>query len=138
MSRAVKPSSELPPEPGELRRTELILRVQDRPGTLADIGELLGEADVNILTAAVFTVQGEGHIHLVVEDADAAIAALKRVGFQISEVRDVMAVTLEDRPGELGRYARKLSDGGINISSLYIAGERAGEKELIVAIEKVQ
>jgi len=46
-------------------------------------------------------------------------------------------VSLDDRPGEPGRYARRLSDAGINIAAFYMAGERAGEKELIVAVDDV-
>lgn len=90
---------------------------------------------MNIVTAAVFTHRGKGLIHLVVDDSDGALAALQRAEVSVDDVRDVMSVTLEDRPGELGRYARSLADAGVNISTLYIAGERAGEKELIVAIE---
>lgn len=124
-----------PPDPEELSRTEIVLHVSDKPGALASVGEILGEAEVNIVTAAVFTHRGKGLIHLVVDDSSAALDALRKAGVSVDKVRDVMTVTLEDRPGELGRYARSLAGAGVNISTLYIAGERAGEKELIVAIE---
>lgn len=125
-------------EPGEVRRTEIVLEVEDRPGSLAEVGEILGEAKVNIVTAAVFTYNKKGMIRLVVEDLEAALAALKRAGIKVATVTEALAVTLDDRPGELGRFARSLADAGINISALYIAGERAGEKELIVAINSPQ
>ena len=118
------------------RRTEITLEVEDRPGMLASIGEILGDAGVNIVTAAVFTIEGKGRVHLVVDDPDASMAAFKDGGFAVVDVKDVLSVTLEDRPGELGKYARSLSQSGVNITSLYIAGERAGEKELIVGIDK--
>ena len=44
-------------------------------------------------------------------------------------------MSVDDRPGELGRYARRLADAGINITALYMSGERAGDKELIVAVD---
>ena len=124
-----------PPEPGEVRRTEIVVEVEDRPGMLASIGEVLGGADVNIIAAAVFTQSGRGIIHLVVDDSSSALRALGDARVDVKDVQDVYSVTLEDRPGELGRYARSLSDHGVNISTLYVAGERGGEKELIVSVE---
>lgn len=44
-------------------------------------------------------------------------------------------VETDDRPGELGNYARRLADAGVSITALYTAGERAGDKELIVAVD---
>jgi hypothetical protein len=136
MVARTRPRREPPPEPGELRRTELILEVENRPGVLAEVGEVLGAAEVNIVTAAVYTLGRAGRIHLIVDEADRAVSVLKRAGIEVEAIRDVMSVTLEDRPGELGRFARSLAEAGININGLYIAGERGGEKELIVSIEE--
>ncbi len=43
--------------------------------------------------------------------------------------------TLDDRPGELGRYCRRLADAGVTISSVYVARRSGGETELIVAVD---
>jgi hypothetical protein len=115
--------------------TEIIVETDDRPGVIADLGELFGQARVNIRAAAAFAQDGRGYIHFVVDDADRALAALKVGGWKIRARREVLAVTVDDRPGELGRYARKLADAGVNITTLYTSGERAGEKELIVAVD---
>ena len=115
--------------------TEIVVKAEDRPGMLAAIGELLGGAGVNISAAAAFTYAGQGYIHVVVDHADKAVAALRDGTWDILEVQEVLTVTLDDRPGELGRFARRLSDGGINISSLYLAGGQGGDKEVVVAVE---
>lgn len=115
--------------------TEVIVEVEDRPGVIADVGELLGAALVNIRAAAGFAHGGRGYLHFVVDDADRALSALKVGGFKVRESREVLSVTIEDRPGELGRYARRLADAGVNITALYTAGERGGDKELIVAVD---
>lgn len=119
-------------------RTEIVVETADRPGLLALIGEALGESEVNILAAVAVAANGKAIVRLVVDDAGTAVLALKRSDIAVSETRDVLVVTLEDRPGELGRWARSLADRGININALYIAGERLGEKELIVALDKPQ
>jgi hypothetical protein len=42
---------------------------------------------------------------------------LKECGCKIITVREVLSVSLDDQPGELGRYARRLADAGVNILS---------------------
>ena len=47
----------------------------------------------------------------------------------------MLTATLDDRPGELGRYCRKLADSGVAISSAYVAKRGGGETELILAVD---
>src|SRR5918992_6173686 len=94
---------------------ELIVTVDDRPGILADIGELLGSADVNIETLSATTYNGRGVIHLVVDDGEEAGELLASNGFKVEGARPVLSATLDDRPGELGRYCRKLTNAGVKI-----------------------
>jgi hypothetical protein len=115
--------------------SEIVVETEDRPGVIADIGELFGQARVNIRAAAAFVDGGRGYLHFVVDNADRALAALKVGGWKVREQREVLVVSIDDRPGELGRYARRLAEAGVNITALYTSGERAGEKELIVAVD---
>ncbi len=115
--------------------TEIVLATEDRPGVIATLGELFGEAGVNIEAAAAFVHEGTGFLHFVVDDADRALAALKRAGWKVRQSREVLAVSLDDRPGELGRYARRLADAGINITALYSGGGRAGDRSIIVSVD---
>lgn len=115
----------------------MVIETEDRPGIIAEIGQLLGEADVNIHAAAAFASGGRGHLRFVVDDAEPALVALSRAGWQVQKVREVIAVSLDDRPGELGRYARRLADAGISIQALYTGGAQAGDRELIVVVEDV-
>lgn len=107
----------------------------DRPGILAEIGELLGRENVNIETLAASNIEGRGVIHLVVDDGEDAGEALRSNGFKVERCRPVMSTTLDDRPGEFGRYCRKLSDAGIDISAVYLARRTGGETELIFAVD---
>lgn len=118
--------------------TEIAIEAEDRPGVLAEIGEILGDSDINIVAAAAFTHLGRGQLHFVVDDADRAIKFLKAAGFNILSVHEVLEVSLDDRPGELGRFSRKLADAGINILSFYTSGAGAGDKEIIMAVDKVE
>ena len=118
--------------------TDIVIETHDRPGVIATIGELFGAARVNIRAAAAFAHEGHGYLHFVVDDPDRALAALKMSGWKVVQSREVLTVSLDDRPGELGRYARRLADAGINITTLYTGGASAGDFEIIVAVDDVK
>ena len=55
----------------------LTVILEDRPGTLADIGEVLGKEDINIEGLCGFPCEGKGIINILVEDAGGARRALE-------------------------------------------------------------
>lgn len=101
--------------------TDLTVVVEDRPGRLADVGEALGRAGVNIEGIAATTGGGQGTIHLLVEDAAAARQALEQAGIPVQSSREVLVVEVVDRPGALGELARRIADAGVNIDLAYLA-----------------
>lgn len=117
---------------------EIVISVDDRPGVLAEIGELLGHARVNIETLTATTWEGRGVIHLVVDDGEEAGEILKSNRFKVETVRPVLATTLDDQPGELGRYCRRLADSGVTISAAYVARRGGGETEMIMAVDDLE
>ncbi len=100
---------------------DLTLTLEDRPGTLADVGEVLGKAGINIEGLCGFTSQGKGVIHVLVEDAAAARKALEAAKIHVQEERDVLVLNIADRPGEFGRLSRKIANAGVNINLSYLA-----------------
>jgi hypothetical protein len=103
--------------------TDLTVFLEDRSGTLAELGEALGRAGVNIEGGCGFPCEGEGEFHLLVQDAVAAKRVLHDAGIEVHAEREVLEVVVEDRPGELGKIARRLGDAGVNIDLLYLNGK---------------
>ncbi len=68
--------------------SDLTVILEDRPGTLSDVGEALGKAGINIDGLCGFPVEGKGCLHLLVEDAANARSALKSVGIEVRETSD--------------------------------------------------
>ncbi len=119
--------------------TEVVVELEDRIGALADLGGLLGGQGVNISTLAVVRMnEGKALAHMVLEPADVAVRALREHGVVPERVREVLSVTLEDEPGALGRYCRRLADASINLEAVYLAGERNGAKVLVLAVNDLQ
>lgn len=99
--------------------TDLTVILEDRPGTIAEMGEALGAAGVNIDGICGFPSEGRGVLHVLVEDAAAAKSALEGAGLEVRGEREVVVSQLEDRPGELGGLARKIADAGANVDLIY-------------------
>jgi hypothetical protein len=98
---------------------DLTVVLEDQPGTLAELGEATGNADINIEGMCVVTREGKGTVHILVEDASATRAALADVGIDVSGEREVLVTEVEDRPGMMSAVARKLADAGVNIELAY-------------------
>lgn len=100
---------------------DLTVILEDKPGTLARLGEALGKAGINIEGICGTTVEGKGVIHILVEDALKAKRALEANHFLVSGEADVLVMEVEDRPSVLGNIARRLANAGINIHLAYLA-----------------
>jgi hypothetical protein len=98
---------------------DLTVTLEDRPGTLAELGEATGEAGINIEGICAAAAGGQAELHVLVEDAAAAREALGSAGIEVRGDRDVLVVEVEDRPGTMGEVARKLADAGVNIDLAY-------------------
>ncbi|HUG83395.1 MAG TPA: ACT domain-containing protein [Euzebya sp.] len=109
---------------------DLTLIPDDRPGVLARLGEACGDADISIEGLSAFTGQGKGVIHVLVPDAERALAVLTEAGLDVRAARDVIVVDMPDVPGSMGRLCRTVADAGINIEQAYVAS--AGRLVLIV------
>lgn len=85
--------------------------------------DILGDADVNILG---FSVHGpEGDAYVIPEDSDKSIEVLREEGIDGSIV-DVVTASLPNRPGELGRASRVLSDAGVTVGAVFPAVAPSG------------
>jgi hypothetical protein len=104
---------------------DLTVILQNRPGELARLGETLSGAEINIEGLCAAASEGEGEVHVLVEDAAAARRALEGASIPVSGERDVLMVEFPDRPGALGKAARTLADAGVNIDFAYYASSVA-------------
>jgi len=99
---------------------DVAIELPGRPGSLARFGEALGAAGVSLEGGGVFTVDGVGYAHFLVEDGEAARTALDLAGLGMATVRPVLIRRLkQDVPGQLGAIGRALADAGVNIETQY-------------------
>ena len=104
--------------------TDLAVSVADRPGGLADVGEALGNAGINIEGLCGVGLGDRGVIHVLVEDGAAARAALEGAGLNVeSEAEAIVSAIPGDvrTPGTLGKMARTVAEAGVNMRAVYLA-----------------
>jgi hypothetical protein len=94
---------------------QLSISVENRPGTLAHVARVLGDAKVNILAFLATTSGAEGAVHIVPDNVNKAKKALEGAGFSYTEA-EVLLVKLPNVPGALGNFAGKLAAKDINIT----------------------
>lgn len=109
------------------RAKQLTVSVPDRPGILGEIATALGEKKVNIVGLSGGKMGERGVIWMVVDKTAAAKKILAQHGWDNTE-EEVLAVTLSDSPGSLGRFATKLGKAGINIMFMYAGSARSARK----------
>jgi hypothetical protein len=117
---------------------DFTLILEDRPGELARLGEVLGDAGVNIGGLAAFTGEGRGVIHVLVDD-DAtrrASDALARAKIGVADQREVLVVDVADRPGTLGELTRQLAAANVNIDLAYTTF--GGGVKIVIATDDLE
>ena len=96
--------------------TDLTLYLDDEPGELARVGDVLGKAGANIGgLCALSTGGGQAEVHILVNDATSAFEALQAAGIKIAAEQEVLVLEIEDRPGALGALARRLGEARVNL-----------------------
>jgi len=111
--------------------------VQNKPGELAKICEMLGSQGVNIKAIASERAANRPMIKIVTDDETTTKSALARTGI-VYDMRDVIAVKMPDRPGELGKVARKLARAMVNVDSIYILSKENGMTEIAFTVDNVK
>jgi hypothetical protein len=101
---------------------DVTLHLDDLPGELARVANLLGKVGVNIEGyCAVSSGGGKAEVHLLVEDEATAFDALAAAGIEVASEQEVAVIAVDDRPGVLGEITRKLGDANVNVSLTYLA-----------------
>jgi hypothetical protein len=99
---------------------DLAIRLVNRPGALAEMGETLGSAGVSVEGGGGFVVGAEGIVHFLFEDTIAARTALEEKGITVLAESEVLVQKLnQDQPGQLGKISHMMAEAGVNIEVIY-------------------
>jgi hypothetical protein len=101
--------------------TDLVIEVENEPGSLARVAAAIGDAGVNISAATCTTPSRMAQLHILVKHGEAAKHALATAGVTVTSEREVVVVETHDRPGELADLTRAIAEAGVNLDLVYVA-----------------
>lgn len=97
---------------------EVSVRLENKPGELAKISELLGAGGINILAMTVWTDGPMGTLSFIATDPARASNILQSSGYS-PILQEVIAVETPRHPGGLNAIFKSLSLAGVNVERLY-------------------
>lgn len=113
---------------------QLRVRLNDRPGALAEMVACLAAAGVDMKALDVSDRAGDyAEACLIASDLAAAQGALEGGGYRV-EVEDALCVEVDDRVGGLEPVLRTVAGEGINLKQLYAFVGRVAGKSLAVLL----
>ncbi len=102
-----------------MKISQISLFLENKPGHLSAICRTLADAQVNIRNLSLADTQQFGIVRLIVEEVEAAVAALEKAG-HIVNVRPVTAVSVADKAGGIAAILDVLAkDPSINVEYMY-------------------
>jgi hypothetical protein len=116
-----------------LRKFEVY--VQNKPGEVARLAEVLAKNAVNVRGISTDLAGTPGIVRVITDDEASARRVLTSGGMEFKE-RDVLVLSLPDKPGELAKMTKKLARAGINIESLFILGPKASEVQMAIGVDQ--
>ncbi len=118
------------------RATQLVIPLENRPGTLAFLCSTLGEAGVNI--TAILAPEGKksGNVSIMVDDLERAREALRGAKVRFSQ-EEVLEVDVDNRPGAFGEVAGRLSKSKINIDYVYVTTSPFGRARVVLGVSDI-
>jgi hypothetical protein len=103
---------------GKMKDIEIVL--ENKPGTLALMGETLGKSKISLEGGGVFHNGQTSIAHFLVVEAERAKEELEKVQIKVIKISDVIIQKLrQDVPGQLGMFCRKLAEENVNILVQY-------------------
>ncbi len=111
---------------------EISIFIENRPGTLSSVIDLLREAKVNMLALSMSEGQDAGYVRIIADRVPAAVKALRAAG-HLLRVSDVVLIEVANRPGGMAAAVDRWARAGINIEYAYSATGAGADHSLIVA-----
>ena len=111
---------------------QLSVFVDNTPGALANIADILAQNNVNLRALSIADTERFGILRMIVNDNTTAISALKEKGYVVKET-EVVGVKIGDQPGKMAAALRVLDDAGVNIEYLYAFCARTQRHAYVVS-----
>ncbi|MBR3679622.1 MAG: ACT domain-containing protein [Oscillospiraceae bacterium] len=105
---------------------QISIFIENRPGRLAAVTQLLGDAGIDIRSLCLADTRDFGILRLIVNQPDRAIGVLKDADCTIT-VTNVVGVKIPDRPNGLAEILQILNRADVNVEYMYAFVGQTGD-----------
>lgn len=110
---------------------QLSVFVENRPGHLEQVLEIIAGCEINIITLNIAETTDFGVLRMLVSDPARAADALRDCQITCS-MTEVLAIEIEDKPGALHKALETFSKRGLNIEYMYSFNEKRQDKAVMI------
>lgn len=110
---------------------QLSVFVENRIGSISKVTHAISENGVNLRAISAFDTPDYCVLRIVVDQPELAKNILTEKGFAV-KITDVLAVELQDKPGELDRVLELLAEYELSINYIYSCVLRGEKSPLMV------
>ena len=101
-----------------MKAYQLMVPAINKPGSLAEVTAALSKENINIRGITISSFGPQGFFNILVDDPKAAQKALIKAGRTV-EIKEVVSVVIDDKPGSLDQIIQLLAKEDINIQNSY-------------------
>ena len=112
---------------------QLTLTALSKPVVLARICGVLSDAGVNLVAICAADGDGRSKLRMLVSDPARAKQALAAAKIRCGE-EPALLLTLDDKPGSLGRVAERLAAAKVNIKCTYATTGGGGTSQVVLVV----
>ena len=110
---------------------QLSVFLENRPGRLETVAQLLGDANISILALSVADTKDFGILRLLVDKTELAGKVLCDNGI-LCQNSNVTAVEIGSAPGSLARVLALFKEANVNLDYMYTMAEPIGEHPIMI------
>lgn len=113
---------------------QISIFLENKAGQLSAVTRLLADNQINLRALSIADTQDFGILRLIAADPRQVAMILSATGY-ICNVTEVLAITLDDKPGAVASILSLLSDANINLEYAYaFVSSKAGSAHLILRV----
>jgi hypothetical protein len=130
------------PKPMKMKQLRFV--VPNRVGLLSEVTTFLANGKINIEALCAYGMGEQGMFMLVTDNNAKAKKILTQMGAEVIQ-EEIVAVELPNKPGQLQKVAKKISESGVDISYVYgspaksimtVVLKTADDKKIMKALKK--
>lgn len=114
---------------------QLSVFVENKSGRLAEIAQVLATANIDIRAISVADTSDFGILRVIVDNPAMAVKVMRDAGMTVA-LTDVIAVGINDKPGEFAGVLKILAENKLDVEYMYALSSRNdGKASVIIRVD---